>query len=675
MTQTIFLDAGSIADLVIAGDSGFSVLVGSGDQFVTTQYVIDELGDVGTPRRDAFDTWSSGRNDFQVLDIDIDLTVDTPETRQLGVGFRADGTPTQLGDASVRWLERETGVISDGSVRVLTNDRGLASWANNTAPNGTTGAYSSTLELIGEALLDQRIQTGDYSSLISDLDQRIQNNYSPEFQSLVFSSSDLAQLSDIEARGISLSGTSIVSIAAGVEVLRQAGVVGDIFGLAVTAAHASELSSQGRNDEAQQVWAGYFGDVAGGAAGALAGTLAAAAIVSATGVGAPVGVAILLAGALIGGYGGSLAGEAFGTYLADELQARIANGEEITIEDITNLFNSYAAENDVNTEGYVGSVGGGATGLWDQCFGREVPIDMWPLDPDLKPGPDGIYDQDEVRAKVWKKPIELIRVGDIVVSFDENDNLVPGPVTRTFANNAKILLNFHGTRVTPGHVYYRPDSKKSYKYETLIDVLRDDGVIKHQDGTLIRATTNVSVDSPRDGFVQAVARKRNSDGTFEQSDAGRIRLGTRFLVGTGKERKSWAVADLIEHGGGVVGDDELIRVGDGEPVPFLWELSETLPKPEDFVLACSGTTLEDIYKAAEWESQGPRLPAPMVLDRGSVQPLKGAALSAMPRNEPLDVTHSTMASAKPQRALNRKQRKAMEAKQRKAAKSRKRIAV
>lgn len=56
MTQTIFLDAGSIADLVIAGDSGFSVLVGSGDQFVTTQYVIDELGDVGTPRRDAFDT-------------------------------------------------------------------------------------------------------------------------------------------------------------------------------------------------------------------------------------------------------------------------------------------------------------------------------------------------------------------------------------------------------------------------------------------------------------------------------------------------------------------------------------------------------------------------------------------------------------------------------------------
>lgn len=273
----------------------------------------------------------------------------------------------------------------------------------------------------------------------------------------------------------------------------------------------------------------------------------------------------------------------------------------------------------------------------NHCFGPEVPIDMWPLDPTLKPGPDGIYDQDEVRAKVWKKPIELIEVGDIVVSFDDNDNLVPGPVIRTFQNNAKILLDFHGTRVTPGHVYYRPDSKKSYKYETLIDVLRDDGVIKHQDGTLIRAATHVHVDSPRDGFVQAVTQIRKSDGTVVPNDAGRIRLGTRFFVGTGKERKSWAVADLIEAGGGVVGDDELIRVGDGEPMPFLWDFGDTLPRPEDFVLACSGTTLEDIYKAAEWESQGPRLPAPVVPDGGPVRPLSQSELAMMPRNEPLPV--------------------------------------
>lgn len=311
--------------------------------------------------------------------------------------------------------------------------------------------------------------------------------------------------------------------------------------------------------------------------------------------------------------------------------------------------------------------------LPDACFGPEVPIDMWPLDPDLKPGPDGIYDQDAIRAKVWKKPIELIQVGDLVVSFDDDGNLVPGPVTRTFQNNAKILLNFHGTRVTPGHVYYRPDSKKSYKYETLIDVLCDDGMIQKQDGTLIRAATNIPVDSPRDGFVRAIAGRHKADATFEQTDEGRIRLGTRFLIGTGEERKSVSVADLIECNRGVVGDDELIHVGDGPGVPFTWDFGDTLPKPEDFVLACSGTTLEDIYKAAEWESQGPRLPAPTLLDRGPVQPLKGAALSAMPRNEPLNVTHAPMAAAKPQRTLNREQRKAMDAQQRKAAKTRKRL--
>lgn len=462
---------------------------------------------------------------------------------------------------------------------------------------------------------------------------------------------DLAVETQSFANANGLSIQNFGGVTGALTVLEKAGVAGDVVGIAITASYAVQLYNSGQADEANALLQDFAAGLAGGAAGGYAGGAIALAIL---GIIAPeptttaAGVAVVL-GAIAGGIGG----EALAQSVLDDIQARLANGEALSAEDILEAIQ--------NSD--------------ESCFGPEVPIDMWPLDPDLKPGPDGIYDQDEVRAKVWKKPIEQIRVGDLVVSFDDDGNLVPGPVTRTFQNNAKILLDFHGTRVTPGHVYYRPDSKKSYKYETLIDVLRDDGVIKHQDGTLIRATTNVAVDSTRDGFVQAIARKRNSDGTFEQSDEGRIRLGTRFLVGTGKERKSWAVADLIEAGGGVVGEDELIRVGDGEPMPFLWDFGETLPKPEDFVLACSGTTLEDIYKAAEWESQGPRLPAPMVLDRGPVQPLKGAALSAMPRNEPLDVVHSPMDSAKPQRTLNRKQRKAMEAKQRKAAKSRKRIAV
>lgn len=303
-----------------------------------------------------------------------------------------------------------------------------------------------------------------------------------------------------------------------------------------------------------------------------------------------------------------------------------------------------------------------------KCFGSGTPIDMWPLDLSLKPGPDGAYDQDAVRAQIWQKPIEQVKVGDLVVSFDDTGNLVPGYVPRTMTNTVKILLNLFGTRVTPGHVYFRADSKKSYKYETLIDILRDDGVIKHQDGTLIRAATNIPVGDPRDGFVQAVTGPRTADGSIAPKDRGRIRLGTRFLV---EGNRSYAVADLIKAGGGVVGEDELIRVGDSAPMPFHWEFGDTLPGPEDFVLACSGTTLEDIYKAAEWESQGPQMPAPMVMDGGPVQPLSQSAISAMPRNEPL--TLAPVPTPGSQQGLNRKQRKAMEARQRKAAKTRNRV--
>ncbi len=187
-------------------------------------------------------------------------------------------------------------------------------------------------------------------------------------------------------------------------------------------------------------------------------------------------------------------------------------------------------------------------------------------------------------------------------------------------------------------------------------------MIQKQDGTLIRAATNVPVGDPRDGYVKASTGIRRSDGSLDEKDQGRIRLGTRFIIGEGEERKHWAVADVIEHAGGVVGEDEMIRVGDGPPMAFHWEFGDTLPKPEDFVLEASGTTLEDIYKAAEWESQQPQMPAPMVMDGGPIQPLPHTALKAMPRNEPLNL------AAKPRQALNRKQRKAMEAKQRKAGK-------
>ncbi|WP_254656745.1 Hint domain-containing protein [Leisingera sp. JC1] len=374
----------------------------------------------------------------------------------------------------------------------------------------------------------------------------------------------------------------------------------------------------------------------------------------------------------------------------DELNPYIGDGAEEFVELLERMSNSGAEFVDMGSDAYAAlasfvSAGGALTEVALEEFieanlPREVLLSLPLRHEQRELLIDVIYEDKKCfaagtlisMADGSQKPIEEVAADDWVLSFDQNSGqTVPGRVTRTFQNDAKILLDFHGTRVTPGHVYYRPDSKKPYKFETLIDVLRDDGVIQHQDGSLIRAATNVPVGDPRDCFVKAVTGPRSADGSVEAKDQGRIRLGTRFLAGEGKSRKSWSVADLIEAGGGIVGDDELIRVGEGEPMPFHWEFGDTLPKPEDFVLACSGTTLEDIYKAAEWESQGPRLPAPAVLDGGPVRPLSDAALAAMPRNEPLEVAHAPTAAEAPRRGLNRKQRKAMEARQRKAAKTRK----
>jgi hypothetical protein len=345
----------------------------------------------------------------------------------------------------------------------------------------------------------------------------------------------------------------------------------------------------------------------------------------------------------------------------------VSLGPEMTLVDVLNALQA------VDDEALRKQAFEAITGS-EYCFGGDVLIDMWPLELEFAPDPNKPYKQyvqDAVRAKIWKKPIHQIRVGDYVVSHDKNGNVVPGYVPRTMTNDAKILLDFHGTRVTPGHVYYRPDSKKADKYETLIDILRDDGMIEYRDGVKLRAATYAPVDGAFDGFVKAITGTRKADGGVEPKDQGRVRLGTRFIVGDRDKRISYTVADLIKVGGGVVGDDELIHVGDGAAMPFHWEFGDGLPKPEDFVLACSGTTLEDIYMAAEWESQGPRLPAPMVLDRGPVQPLSGADLDVMPRNEPL--TFGPTPTSETQPTLNRKQRKAMAAKQRRATTSRKRV--
>jgi len=287
----------------------------------------------------------------------------------------------------------------------------------------------------------------------------------------------------------------------------------------------------------------------------------------------------------------------------------------------------------------ISAVLGDVRDIFSQCFVEGTMIDMWPLDSELKVSNSNSYDQAAVRAAIWRKPIEEVSIGDLVVAFDAAGMLVPGHVPQITKKDVEIVLNFFGTHVTPGHIYYRPDSKSSHKFEPLIDILRDDGLIEDQVGSVIRAATNVPVGDPRDRFVKIVTGTQNGKGTTEPKEVGRIRLGTRFVVGDGDQYKSFAVYDLISAAGGVVGDDEMVHIAGGESMPFHWEFADTLPKPEDFVLTCSGTSLEEIYKAAEWENHAPRLPAPVSLDGKPVRPSAGLNLKEMAPNVTLKVKH------------------------------------
>ena len=94
---------------------------------------------------------------------------------------------------------------------------------------------------------------------------------------------------------------------------------------------------------------------------------------------------------------------------------------------------------------------------YNQCFLVGTPITMWPLDPALKPGPNGIYDPKAVRAGLWTKPIEDVARTDLVISYDDNGNMVPGVVDKLFTNTTQefITLDFSDSRddltTTPGH--------------------------------------------------------------------------------------------------------------------------------------------------------------------------------------------------------------------------------
>ena len=280
------------------------------------------------------------------------------------------------------------------------------------------------------------------------------------------------------------------------------------------------------------------------------------------------------------------------------------------------------------------------------CFLAGTPVSMW----------DGT-----------EKPIEEVRAGDLVTSYDEKGNLVSKPVTRTMTHSVKYIMDVHGLMVTPGHVTLCGDGRFAGQHVPIIDILRSDGALVKEDGTRIRASTNEPVGSARDQFVHTIAVEHLPDGSMKAREQGKIRLGTKHITET---NHIVCVAEIIEDLGGTVTPDGLIvRKDDGEHVPLLWPYGDRLPRPEDYVLQRSHLTLNHIYAADEWEAVQPQMPAPPTGEGAPVNAPEGMMATPV-SSAPITKSKAVPAGS----SMTRQQRRAAQAKQRKSAKGRKRVA-
>ena len=182
-----------------------------------------------------------------------------------------------------------------------------------------------------------------------------------------------------------------------------------------------------------------------------------------------------------------------------------------------------------------------------------------------------------------QKPIEQIRVGDMVMAFatlpdGSHGPLVPQPVKRTFQNITRSIVNLRGLHVTPGHVFACGEGG----FETIANILARDGTLIERDGRRIRARTGAPFGSPEDLPVDIlydedaptgprIATVRAGIPTGGETDAqGRSRLVT--LVG------------MLARFGFVAAPDGVFRNAAGQ----LLELSDWLPysTPFDTPLQC-----------------------------------------------------------------------------------------
>lgn len=98
-------------------------------------------------------------------------------------------------------------------------------------------------------------------------------------------------------------------------------------------------------------------------------------------------------------------------------------------------------------------------------------------------------------------PIESIEVGGGVAAFGGFGVLGKDVVVRKVVQKSNYVahdtIDFHGTVVTPGHVFLSGDNS----FKKLADILEEDGTVVWEDGTVLRARTKYPVGSAEDRII------------------------------------------------------------------------------------------------------------------------------------------------------------------------------
>ena len=194
-----------------------------------------------------------------------------------------------------------------------------------------------------------------------------------------------------------------------------------------------------------------------------------------------------------------------------------------------------------------------------------------------------------------RKSIERIAVGDSVLAFDDEAQagrgaLVSRRVTQLFATPDRAVLDFHGLRVTPGHVFLCGDGPQAGSFRMLLDILCDDGAIVDRAGRLVRAATNGLVGTREDAFVEIAYVTEPDSQAWRRA---RLRAGTRLCL---PEGGSTTVLACLQDEGYRLRSDGLVECDGEAPQPLPW--FGVPPRPEDYVLARSGLTLAELYAEA-----------------------------------------------------------------------------